>query len=103
MCVKCQSDGELPAGRKAINNGLFAVHVPHPAATHRQCIYLLMRSFKDYCKGGIFYEETKNSVYRFLSRVEKHENHGGGIYAAGDYRGIGLLPPAADRLFEAWL
>lgn len=67
MCVKCQSDGELPAGRKAINNGLFAVHVPHPAATHRQCIYLLMRSFKDYCKGGIFYETNETTVCRLLA------------------------------------
>lgn len=42
MCVKCQPDGELPAGRKAFSyEKRLAVHTPHPAATHRQRIYLL--------------------------------------------------------------
>lgn len=34
MCVKCHLDGELPDGRR--REGLFAIHDPHPAATHRQ-------------------------------------------------------------------
>lgn len=25
-----------------------------------------MRSFKDYCKGGIFYEKNEDTIYRFL-------------------------------------
>ena len=34
MCVKCRLDGELPDGRR--REILFAIHNPHPAATHRQ-------------------------------------------------------------------
>jgi len=34
MCVKCHLDGELPDGRR--EDVLFAIHDPHPAATHRQ-------------------------------------------------------------------
>jgi len=34
MCVKCHLDGELPDGRR--REELFAIHDPHPAATHRQ-------------------------------------------------------------------
>lgn len=36
MCVKCCLDGELPDGRKV---EILAVHIPHPAATHKQFIY----------------------------------------------------------------
>ena len=34
MCVKCHLDGELPDGRR--KDTVFAIHDPHPAATHRQ-------------------------------------------------------------------
>lgn len=44
-----------------------AVHTPHPAATHRRIGLPAMRSFKDYCKGGNFYEENQDTIYRLLS------------------------------------
>lgn len=36
MCVKCHSDGELPVDEK----NFLAVHISHPAAAHRQRIYI---------------------------------------------------------------
>ena len=64
MRVKCQPDGELPAGRKMIRS--FAVHIPHPADTHKR-EYLLMGSFTGYCKGGIFYEESETVIHGLLA------------------------------------
>ena len=34
MCVKCHLDGELSDERRG--EEFFAIHNPHPAATHRQ-------------------------------------------------------------------
>ena len=59
MRVKCQPDGELPAGRKVTKRSevmidtSLAVHIPHPAAAHKR-EYLLMSGFTGCCKGGIF-------------------------------------------------
>ncbi len=72
MRVKCQPDGELPAGRRAAGRPErteampLAVHIPHPAAAHKR-EYLLMSSFTGCCKGGIFYEKFEANVQRLLS------------------------------------
>lgn len=62
MRVKCQLDGELPAGRKVY----LAVHDPHPAANEHK--YILFISFvvrEVSAKEVIFYEEISNFVHRF--------------------------------------
>ena len=59
MCVKCQTDGELPAGRKVSDYLRYVFRIP---LLHIDSIYLLMGSFTDYCKGGIFYEKAKETI-----------------------------------------
>ena len=61
MCVKCQPDGELPEGRKASEKFQclryrFCIPLLHMTDIDYEisCKIPAMRSFKDYCKGGIF-------------------------------------------------
>ncbi len=77
MCVKCHPDGELPDGRSAwLYQGaryMFRIpllHIDNRMLYQGMDVKLIrlpaMRSFKDYCKGGIFYEKNEDTIYRFL-------------------------------------
>ena len=71
MCVKCRGDGELPRGRrKGLKEAFRGIRSASRCYTETDKNYLLMRSFKDYCEGGIFYETMENIIYTVLSGVE---------------------------------
>ena len=76
MCVKCQPDGELSGGRKVSDKSQrlryrFCIPLLHMTDINYKisCKIPAMRSFKDYCKGGIFMFKEK----RFFGK-ERRKN-----------------------------
>lgn len=71
MCaLKCQPDGELPAGRSRGQS--LAVHISHPAAKKmRQPDSILQISFVVQCKGGFFMKTLKEQFGLSFGELKK--------------------------------
>jgi len=58
MCVKCQTDGELPAGRKKSHktNAWDLLRYICRIPLYQKILYVSPAAVR-FCKGGIFYEK----------------------------------------------
>ena len=97
VCVKCQLDRELPAGRRSRLVSRYTDRIPLRRG------YIISFVVENSAKEVIFYEEIYSFVQGFHGRIQACEyghSHG---HVCSYFGSTGVFYPGAGRLFEDWL